>query len=105
MPFDFNSSLYSAFPEMRAIVKDKVDYFGDEEPGSYLVFEQILVPAIQDAGTIDPIRLKELMDFVESVARVDSNMVGICLGEVIQTLPNAQQVREAAGPITKRAIC
>ena len=111
---EFNSKLFAAFPELREIAIREFDYYDfenkepdheDKEPGHYVVFEDVLRPAIEEAASRDENKLKKLMQFVEEVAQNDENIVGVCLGEVLPTLINKRQILECAGPVTRRILC
>lgn len=103
-----NSELYQAFPKLREIAAQKFDYFGDEEPGSYTIFEGVLVPEIEQAAISDLAYLHKLMDFVETVAQPGfgscHGLVQIGLGERLRGIANADTIRAAAGPNTKEAF-
>ncbi len=80
------------------------DYFDDEEPGHYLIFETILQPRLDDVAETDDHEFKRLMRFVEQTAVDDSNLVYISLGEPLSSLRNANRIRAEAGPLTLQAI-
>jgi hypothetical protein len=104
----FNAECFRAFPHLREVAAEKFDYFGDEEPGSYLIFEGLLVPEIESAASRDPEYLERLMSFVEEVAQPGfgacDDLVVIGLGEVIASSANEAKIRAVAGPNTTIAI-
>jgi len=103
----FNSELFQRFPQLKAASDKEFDYFGDEEPGCYLVFGILLVPEIDDAASFDTDYFRRLMGFVEEAASADPdcfNLVAIQLGEVIGTLKHGELIQSAAGLNTLRAI-
>jgi hypothetical protein len=104
----FNSECFRAFPHLKEVAAEKFDYFGDEEPGSYIIFESVLVPEIESASSSEPEYLMRLMSFVEEVAKPGlgtcDDLVVIGLGERIASIPNESKIRAAAGPNTMVAI-
>jgi hypothetical protein len=104
----FNEELFRIFPPLRELARTRFEFMGDEAPGSYLVFEDILVPEINKAAGSDEEYFVRLMNFVEQVAKPGigacDDLVIIGLGERIKSLSHADSIRSAAGPNTMRAI-
>ncbi|SDE66499.1 hypothetical protein [Terriglobus roseus] len=100
----FNARFFAQFPHLEEHALKMFDYFDDEEPGHYLIFETILQPRLDDVAETDDHEFKRLMRFVEQTAVDDSNLVYIGLGEPLPSLRNANRIRAEAGPITLRAI-
>jgi len=109
MTFDaFNEETFRRFPKLKEISTAKFDYFGDEEPGCYLIFEDILMDEIkQAAANGEKEYLHQLMNFVEEVAAGDMNcrdLVAIGLGEVLPSIAEAATIYEMCGPMTRRVV-
>jgi hypothetical protein len=103
-----NSECFRAFPHLKEIAAEKFCYIGDEEPGSYLIFESVLVPEIERAASGDTPYLVRLMNFVEEVAQPGfgrcDDLVQIGLGERLPSILGADAIRAAAGPQMKEAL-
>lgn len=100
----FNARFFDQFPDMEERALKMFDYFGDEEPGYYLVFEMILQPRLDEVAETDDHEFNRLMTFVEQIAADDSNLVYVGLGEPLPSLRNSNRIRAEAGPLTLRAI-
>ncbi|HEY6412250.1 MAG TPA: hypothetical protein VIX42_01100 [Edaphobacter sp.] len=104
----FNFEFFRAFPSLKEVASKGFIYMGDEEPGSYLIFEGVLVPEIDRAAAADPEYLGQLMSFVEEVAQPGfgtcNDLVQIGLGEWLPSSANADKIRAAAGPNTREAL-
>ena len=105
---DFAPRLFDTFPAFKARADELFDYFGDDAPGSYLLFEDILVPEIEAAADNNPAYLAQLMSFVEEVAEPGfsncDDLVQIGLGEWLASSKHPDQIKAAAGPHTAEAI-
>jgi hypothetical protein len=105
---DFNNELFRAFPSLREAARTEFGYMREDQLGSYLIFEGILVPEIDKASASDEDYFLKLMDFVERVAEPGigacDDLVEIGLGERLSALSNADRIRSVAGPNTTRAL-
>ena len=102
---EFASMLCSSFPELALLASERLAYFEEEQPGSYILFEQILIPAIDAAAETGSPGLKRLMDFVEEIAaHHDRDLVMIGLGEWLPGSPNVSTIIAVAGTETRNAI-
>jgi hypothetical protein len=100
----FNARFFDQFPDMEERALKIFHFFGHEEPGHYLVFENILRPRLDEVAESDDHEFKRLMGFVEQTAAEDQTLVYIGLGELLPSLRNADRIRAEAGPLTLRAI-
>jgi len=105
---EFGEELFHAFPSLAQRARDEFANSGDEQPGSYILFEDLLVAEIQNAAATNHEYLAKLMAFVEEVAKPGvgacDDLITVGLGEVIEHTPNADVIRAAAGPNTTKAL-
>ena len=103
--------LFSRFPKLEAAYRVEFAYMGDEEPGQYIIFGSILIPALTDAlengdlGTILPICA--FLEDVSTAARHDSALEALLKVEVAEWLgwaANEERLAPWLGTETKR-IC
>jgi hypothetical protein len=103
--------LFSRFPKLEATYRAEFAYMGDEEPGQYIVFGSILIPALTaalengDLKTILPICA--FLEDASTAARHDDSLGTLLKIEVAQWLgwaANEEQLAPWLGTETKR-IC
>jgi len=103
--------LFSRFPKLEATYHAEFAYMGDEEPGQYIVFGSILIPALTaalengDLGTILPICA--FLEDVSTAARHDGALEALLKVEVAKWLgwaANEERLAPWLGTETKR-IC
>ncbi len=103
--------LFSRFPKLEAAYRGEFAYMGDEEPGQYIVFGSILIPALTaalengDLGTILPICA--FLEDVSTAARHDGALEALLKVEVAEWLgwaANEERLAPWLGTETKR-IC
>jgi hypothetical protein len=82
--------LFSRFPKLEAAYRAEFAYMGDEEPGQYIVFGSILIPALTaalengDLGTILPICA--FLEDASTAARHDGALEALLKVEVAEWL-------------------
>jgi hypothetical protein len=103
--------LFSRFPKLEAAYRAEFAYMGDEEPGQYIVFGSILIPALTNAlengdlATILPICA--FLEDVSTAGRHDDALEALLKVEVAEWLgwaPNEERLAPWLGSETKR-IC
>jgi hypothetical protein len=103
--------LFRRFPKLEATYRAGFAYMGDEEPGQYIVFGSILIPALTaslengDLGTILPICA--FLEDVSTAARHDDSLATLLKVEVAEWLgwaANEERLAPWLGTETKR-IC
>jgi hypothetical protein len=101
--------LFSRFPRLEAAYRAEFAYMGDEEPGQYIVFGSILIPALTaalengDLGTILPICA--FLEDVSTAARHDGALEALLKVEVAEWLgwaANEERLAPWLGTETKR---
>ena len=103
--------LFSRFPKLEATYRAEFAYLGDEEPGQYIIFGSILIPALTaalergDLATILPICA--FLEDVSTAARHDDALEALLKVEVAEWLgwaANEERLAPWLGTETKR-IC
>lgn len=103
------SRLVEVVPELKARIVEEVERWGDEQPGVYIIFEDILVPFIfemlrsQDKSDI----LHRIFDFLEQMAlHPDEDIRNVVEVGVCESMSGRwdkgilAQAREYMGPAT-----
>ena len=103
--------LFSGFPKLEAAYRAEFAYMGDEEPGQYIVFGSILIPALTtalengDLGTILPICA--FLEDVSTAAHRDvalETLLKVEVAEWLRWAANEERLAPWLGTETKR-IC
>jgi hypothetical protein len=105
------SDMFSRFPKLEAVYRAEFAYMENDEPGPYIVFGSILIPALAkglergDLGTILP--LCAFLEDVSLAAREDNSLLDLVKVEIAGWLgwaANEDRLAPWLGPETKR-IC
>ena len=100
---------FTRFPKLEAVYRADFAYMGDDEPGTYIVFGSILVPALEsalktgDLGLILPICA--FLEDVACAARHDvglENLLKVEIGKWLRWAENEDLLAPWLGQETKR---
>jgi hypothetical protein len=100
-PKELNSRLITAFPELEKEYKEIVDYWEDEEPGSHVIYGDVLVPRLEfliQGGQF--VKVKNFFGFLESLLiEGDEDAVDVVWVTVVEDLFFSEVDRNHVEPL------
>jgi hypothetical protein len=107
---DVVTFLLSSFPEIEAAYAKELEWWGSDEPGSTIVYEDLFVPLIKRLISIDKeAEVRRVSTFLERLATAgDDRVRDILLVAVLEPLSGEPEtlvrLRPRMGPVTRRML-